>query len=916
MAAFERAVFGNHDGSHQLLDSSLSASDPVLSELRFLVDRPAGHVGPEVTWSPYWGCQRVDRWWVLWRGEEDFDAPRKNMVTARVVLVPVDQCSKIDTLDELFPSVGFDPEQNLGRVLNLAGRVADWLANGRGPAIVSGISVAPLVLAVLWPCLWTRARASFSLRTLFGAESIGTVSPSSIVVIPEELRQRWHGLPLIAPKDTPDGLAARWFMGKQSAYEERLVKANKDSLPGEFTVLNRIERIARCLKPLHIGTGTLTDTLMVVRTQEAFSEGFELAPEDQLVITSALDGFDRASIQDVRAASLVTLDAIPQLGAVEAALARWVEKSLPEQSTEDALWILKQQAGETHVPWWRRAVGTGLDTACHAKNKVWATAIWRWWHARPEIVFHTTGHLARTHETEQWLARNAPANVECALFRVLAEVCRERKWATLFARALGSTRPLLSCVESLRQNLPNPEEGLDVLLLDRDAGEIVDTATATCWPPLLKKAVSSTVANPQFLVITFGSPGFLPLFVRHLSQGGVFPTEFLRADFLQQVFDGVIEGNPDYLSVVKYLDRKAGPFFLDHPECERLVSCVNSELVQGAAEEWWSRFLSDESVRRPTAALWSHVYRSSLKRLEGMRITLVMGFLRLAPEIPEADFVEWLTDTGFRWESEDHKRMADLVVQREWKTAANKFRWSWKRELNLVAWYAQNLLPSSDRFSDPPEGVDLPKDPSGELRKKMVLLFLAANPLSSEKLTLDEEARDIEKKVRDSKHRDLVLVKTHWAVQPEDLQQVLLEHKPTIVHFSGHGCTGGIVLHSINQQDERIVDAEALTGLFRALKDEIRVVVLNACFSEAQAREIVKEIDFVVGMSESIEDNAARVFAAAFYRGLAFGRSVKKAFKLGINELRLVGLSHEVSVPKLLVRRGVDAKSTCLVAEG
>jgi hypothetical protein len=86
----------------------------------------------------------------------------------------------------------------------------------------------------------------------------------------------------------------------------------------------------------------------------------------------------------------------------------------------------------------------------------------------------------------------------------------------------------------------------------------------------------------------------------------------------------------------------------------------------------------------------------------------------------------------------------------------------------------------------------------------------------------------------------------------------------------------------------------------------IRVVVLNACYSEVQARAIVNEIDFVVGMSDSIGDDAARVFAAAFYRGLAFGKSVRTAFELGINELKLLGLGHEDAIPQLLVRTGVD----------
>ena len=916
MAAFEIAVFGNRDGSHQLLGSSLLASDPVLDELRFLVDRPAGHVGPEVTWCPYWGCQSVGRWWVLWRGDEDLGAPRKNMVTARVVLVSVDQCATIDTLDDAFASVGALPTEADNPESPLAGVIASCLANGEGPAIILGLPQAPIVLAAVWPRLWPSARASLSLRTLFGVESLDSVSRSSIIVIPSELRPRWHAQRLLGMDDISDELVARWFTGSASPHEDQLIATNTASLPGDFTVLKRIERIRRYLDPLHVGTGTLTDALAVIRTQEAFGAGFHLPPEDLRVITTSLQKLESASVADVRAASLVTLDALPQLGAVEAALARWVEQSLPTQSTADALWILEQQAGQSHAPWWRRAVGRGVDAACLAKKQAWAMALWRWWQAGPESVSLTIGHLERTHETGQWLASNTPENVDDVLVGVLAGVCREREWATLFGRALGATRPLLTCVESLRHNLSNPEVGLDALLLDRHVAEIVDAAAATSWSPLIDRAVLYTVAKPQLLISTFGSRGFMPLLLCHLSQDGEFPAEFIRADFLLRVFDGVLKGDQDYLKVIERLDRRAGRFILDHPKSEDLLPCVNSEIAHGAADEWCTRFLSDCTVDRAPAALWLIVSKSVRGRIEGAPITLVMRFLSLAPEITEATFVEWLSDAGFQWESGDHQRMANILVKRGWKTAAKAFRWSWKRELKLVAWYAQKMLSGLDRFWGPPEGVHPPKDPGAVSKREMAVSFLAANPLNSMRLSLDEEARAIEEKLRDSQLRDCVTIKTRWAVRPEDLQQALLEDRPTIVHFSGHGSgTAGIVLHSADQAAEERLAADALADLFRVLKDDIRVVVLNACYSEVQARAIVNEIDFVVGMAESIGDDAAISFAAAFYRGLGFGRAISTAFDLGLNELKLIGLSQEVSVPRLFVRPNVDPTITYLVRE-
>ena len=52
-------------------------------------------------------------------------------------------------------------------------------------------------------------------------------------------------------------------------------------------------------------------------------------------------------------------------------------------------------------------------------------------------------------------------------------------------------------------------------------------------------------------------------------------------------------------------------------------------------------------------------------------------------------------------------------------------------------------------------------------------------------------------------------------------------------------------------------------------------MVLNACYSETQARAIAEHIDAVVGMTTAVGDQAAINFAAAFYQALGFGRTVK-----------------------------------------
>lgn len=191
-------------------------------------------------------------------------------------------------------------------------------------------------------------------------------------------------------------------------------------------------------------------------------------------------------------------------------------------------------------------------------------------------------------------------------------------------------------------------------------------------------------------------------------------------------------------------------------------------------------------------------------------------------------------------------------------------------------------------------------------------LFLSSNPEHTLPLLLDEEIRAITEKIRSSDYRDAIELTSLWAVRPDDLLQALNVHKPTIVHFSGHGSSAGEIILMDDFREAKPVSAVAIKMLFTTLKDNVRLVVLNACYSEIQALAISEVIDCVIGMNSAIGDNAAIVFAASLYRAIGFGRSVKEAFEQGITALMLQGIPED-NTPQLLVRPGVNPSSVILI---
>jgi len=228
------------------------------------------------------------------------------------------------------------------------------------------------------------------------------------------------------------------------------------------------------------------------------------------------------------------------------------------------------------------------------------------------------------------------------------------------------------------------------------------------------------------------------------------------------------------------------------------------------------------------------------------------------------------------------------------------------------------------------------------------ILFLAANPSDTSRLRLDEEVRAIEEALRESEFRNRFELHSHWAVRIDDLQKLLLRYKPDIVHFSGHGIgtlsarqnelipaklpsverpsvwgpadskdtyspTSQIVLQDAGGQSVP-VPPKALSNLFQVLKkDNIRCVVLNACYTQAQAEGIAQHVDCVIGMSNVILEVTAITFVAAFYRGLGYGRSVQVAFDLGCSQIDLSALPGR-AIPQLMAPR-TDANHITLAED-
>lgn len=212
---------------------------------------------------------------------------------------------------------------------------------------------------------------------------------------------------------------------------------------------------------------------------------------------------------------------------------------------------------------------------------------------------------------------------------------------------------------------------------------------------------------------------------------------------------------------------------------------------------------------------------------------------------------------------------------------------------------------ASDITSDKP--VEAPSVEIGltlktDIAETLSILLLAADPTNASRLRIGEEFREIQEKLQLAKLREKFRIEQRTSVRPTDLSQVLLDLQPQILHFSGHGMESGALCFENQIGQIHPISPDALAALFEQFKDQVKCVLLNACYSEIQAVAISEHIDYVVGMNKAIGDKAAIAFSIGFYQGLGAGRTIEGAYKLGCVQVRLQGIPEHLT--PVLVKQG------------
>lgn len=190
-----------------------------------------------------------------------------------------------------------------------------------------------------------------------------------------------------------------------------------------------------------------------------------------------------------------------------------------------------------------------------------------------------------------------------------------------------------------------------------------------------------------------------------------------------------------------------------------------------------------------------------------------------------------------------------------------------------------------------------------QVNEPVRILYLSANPSDTPQLRLAAELREIQQTLRMGGDRDRYELHHRGAVRARDITQALLDVRPRIVHFSGHGDGTGRLQLENEVGMSRVVAVDGLAALFKEFSEVVECVIVSACDTALLAEAVAAHVDHVIGMRQEIGDRAAIAFSIGFYQALAANEPLEKAFNLACVQIQLdATIGPEFRTPLLLKR--------------
>lgn len=854
------------------------------------------------------------------------DPPPKNALLEPKIFVEIDE-------------VGYAKPLGLTKLINSL--VKNSTSESR-PLVWVGESGFREALQGLWEGLWPAARRSISFDASSNPADIR--GNPTILLVSENCAQRWHNFDLIRASDycEPSSLAEQVLLGNASGAELWTLQQDLELLHTDLSELLLVERLHQFL----VDFEHTSNFPILVQAARIVAR---LAPNPQLGIFRKTQLMHEVSkrLQSTQVRDLLVLRnlRIDAFGESAKSLILDLRNRLSHYFSEYSPNVVSEfidvvlSVVETNQPYWNEAVQQFLnDYLSRATNPKHGSFVWLAWVADVRMIEVLDRVLPNSTYLEEVLTSSTPSEIERSIGNQVCTLALKRRWLKLHASVVSrcydlSTALSLQLAQDTDQQyiigIKTVVAYFQTKLGDRD---VVLTLLAD---ELIDKRINSIagdicVRDPEILL------DLPPVEMRSRqlwhyclqSNSNLLADLFVPDEFIYSILDSALVGDSISVAITEYIGRSRYANILNYTRRNEVWSKLNrirsiSFFESATASAWLENFLQgqlSDSDLTPELPLQNAIKQSNdlrkflLSDWVSVCTYAIRIFTQLRQVLGEHNFIGLVLDPQLykRVPESEAREIGRFIRQNYWRDAAMMVHkvvriYDGKTPWSVALDEVDGLIEKPKKFMDDlVQGVrqtfswddERPRmyDTHSNRRKRIKVLVVLADPSSN--LNLSEEAKFIEQGLGDFERCEL---RISLNTQIEDLQRYLQSYRPHIVHFSGHGSeVGELLFLNENRQAVRVAP-QALANLFALLKNDIRCVVLNACYSETQAKSISTTVDYVVGMSDRIRDSAAIEFTKAFYQSLASQEDYELAFNIGCNRIDLKSKPGS-DVPVLLKR--------------
>lgn len=189
--------------------------------------------------------------------------------------------------------------------------------------------------------------------------------------------------------------------------------------------------------------------------------------------------------------------------------------------------------------------------------------------------------------------------------------------------------------------------------------------------------------------------------------------------------------------------------------------------------------------------------------------------------------------------------------------------------------------------------VKIHYSPTKDELTERVILLLPASCHGVEKPSRAREIRQIKRAIRNSHNNSQIKSRFIFNVIDKDkldiaevkLSDLLSAINPYIVEMSGFE-EGIATLVIEDLENSEISDVNQFVSRhFEINAPEVHCIVLNGCYAESQADNLIRHIDFLIGISQDLPEELVFTFLDEFYYKIGLGWSIDCAYQAGCHKL-------------------------------